>query len=111
MCVGTKMDLLGCYLLTFFNFIRVGQWHTMTSYSLQLGFCQGDPFSPHLFILAIDVLTKIIHRAEHNGIIQLIPIIPWPNNPIDTLLFAPIDIPWYISDSSVWARIALRIEG
>ena len=34
------------------------------------GVCQGDPFSPFLFNLAADCLTKMVIKAQQNGLFK-----------------------------------------
>ena len=40
------------------------------SISHQRGLCQGDPFSPMLFILVMDVLNSLFLKAEAEGLLS-----------------------------------------
>ena len=44
--------------------------HTGSPFRCKCGLQQGDPLSPYLFILAVDVLSCILNLAYEGGIVQ-----------------------------------------
>ena len=51
------------------------------------GLRQGDPLSPHLFILCAEVFSHLLRRAEENGVLKGILIGPMASS-VNHLLFA-----------------------
>jgi hypothetical protein len=51
------------------------------------GVCQGDPLSPLLFVLAVDLLQSILNKAKDAGIIQ-IPLSTSPNEDFPVIQYA-----------------------
>ena len=43
------------------------QWGTITEFSSTNGIRQGDPLSPYLFLLAMQVLSSLFKKVELNG--------------------------------------------
>lgn len=82
------------------------------------GLRQGDPLSPFLLVIGIDVLARILNRAVNNGFIQRVG--GFPNNvhisclqyADDTLLLAPTDtrsLKKHQNTSHLF-RVPIRIE-
>lgn len=48
--------------------------HPTNSFQPKRGIIQGDPLSPYIFILCVEVLSDMIDRAQRNGLITSISI-------------------------------------
>lgn len=48
--------------------------HPTDSFQPKRGIIQGDPLSPYIFILCVEVLSGMIDRAQRNGLISSISI-------------------------------------
>ncbi|RVX17733.1 Transposon TX1 uncharacterized 149 kDa protein [Vitis vinifera] len=64
-----KMDRMDLELYFHYQIFNAGEWGSSWFFSSSKGLRQGDPLSPYLFVMGMEVLSALITRAVEGGFI------------------------------------------
>jgi hypothetical protein len=72
------------------------------------GIRQGDPISPYLFLLCVEVLSTLLHKAEQRGVITGVPTSP-KGPRLSHLFFADDSLLFCKANSVEWRQLMKKL--
>lgn len=65
--IPENMGTMGISMYIHGNLSSIGEWHTVWAFQCKAGLGQGEPLSPYLFLLCMEVLGRVIQRHREKG--------------------------------------------